>query len=54
MVQQVFPSREVKILDPQDGHVLTVNDQRLKPIVTNEVKHDLIESINLVDSVYYD
>ena len=31
-----------------------VNDQHLKPVVTYGVEPGLIESINLVDPVYYD
>ena len=54
IVQQVFPSRVVKILDPQDGHVLTINGQRLKHVVPNEIKLGLIESINLVNLVCHD
>jgi len=54
VVQQVFPSRAVQILDPQDGRVLIVNDQCLKPIMTNDIELDLIEFINLVELVYYD
>ena len=54
VVQQVFPSGAVQILDLQDGRVLMVNGQRLKPIVTNELALGLIESINLVDPVYHD
>jgi len=41
-------------LDPQDGRILIVNCQRLKPVVTNKIESGLIESINLVDPVYYD
>ena len=54
VVQHVFPSRAVQILDPQDGRVLMFNSQLLKPIVTNELAPGLIESINLVDPVYHD
>ena len=50
----MFPSEAVQILDPQDGRVLMVNGQRLKPVVTNELTPGLIESLNLVDPVYYD
>jgi len=50
----VFPSRAVQILDSQDGRVLMVNGQHLKPIMTHDVDPCLIESINLVDPVYYD
>jgi len=50
----VFPSGAIKILDPQDGCILTVNGQHLKLVVTNEIEPGLIESINLVDPVYYD
>ena len=35
------------MLDPQDG-------QRLKLVVTHDIEPSLIESINLVDPVYYD
>jgi len=31
-----------------------VNRQHLKPIVTHDIDPGLIESINLVDAVYYD
>jgi len=54
VVHQVFPSEAVQIIDPQDGRVLVVNSQRLKPVVTYDVDPGLIESINLVDPVYYD
>ena len=54
VVQQVFPSAAVRILDPQDGRVLMVNGQLLKPTVTHDIKPSLIESINLVDPIYYD
>ena len=54
VAQQVFPSEAVKITGPEDGCVLTINGERLKPIVINEIELDLIESINLVDAVYYD
>ena len=50
----MFPSEAIKILDPQDGLIFTVNGQRLKLIVTNEIELGLIESINLVDPVYCD
>jgi len=53
IVHQVFSSGAIQISDPQDGHVLSVNGQCLKPIVTNEMEPSLIESINLVDLVYY-
>ena len=54
VLQQVFPSVAIKILDPQDGRILTVNGQWLKAVVTNEIQPGLIGSINLVDPVYYD
>jgi len=54
VVQQVFPSRTVQILDPQDGWILIVSGQRLKPIVTHDHDHGLIKSINLLDPTYYD
>ena len=54
IVQQVFPSGAVQILDPQCGGILMVNGQRLKPVVTYDIDPGLIESINLVDHVYYD
>jgi len=54
VVQQVFPSGTVQIMDPQDGRVLMVNGQCLKPVVTHDIDPGLIESINLVDPVYYD
>ena len=54
VVQQVFPCGTIKILDPQDGRILTVNGQWLKAVVTNEIQPGLIGSINLVDPVYYD
>jgi len=41
-------------MDPQDGQVLMVNGQRLKPVITHYIDTGLIESIDLVDSVYYD
>ena len=44
----------IKILDPQDGCIFIVNDQWLKRIVINEIEPCLIQSINLVDLVYYD
>jgi len=50
----VFPSEATKILDPQDGSIFTINGQRLKPVVTNEIEPGLIESNNLVDLVYCD
>jgi len=43
----------VRISDPQDGQVLMVNGQYLKPVVTHDIAPDLI-SINLADPVYYD
>jgi len=46
-----FPSRAVQILNPQDGRVLMVNDQRLKLVVTNEIAPGLIDSINLVNPI---
>jgi len=48
------PTSAVQIIDPQDGRGLTVNGQRLKPVVTYDVDPSLIKSINLVDPVYYD
>ena len=54
VVQQAFPYAAIKILDPQDDRILTVKNQCLKPIMTNEIELGIIESINLVDSVYYD
>ena len=54
VVHQVFPSGTVQILDRQDGRVLMVNGQRLKPIVTHDLDPSLIESINSVDPVYCD
>ena len=54
VVQQVFPSGAVRILDPQDGRVLMVNGQCLKPVVTHDINPCLIESLSLVDPVYYD
>ena len=54
VVQQVFPSGTVQIMDPQDGAVLIVNGQRLNPVVTHDIDPGLIESINLVDHVCYD
>jgi len=54
VVQQVFSSGTVQILDPQNGRVLMVNGQRLKLVVTNEIALSLIESINLVNPVYHD
>jgi len=54
VVQQVFPSGTVQIMDPQEGRVLMVNGQRLKPIVTHDIDPGLIESINLVDPIHYD
>ena len=54
VIQQVFPFGVVQILDPQDGRVLMVNCQRLKPVVTHDLDPGLIESINLVDPVYCD
>ena len=50
----MFPSGAVQILDIQDGRILMVNGQRLKPVVTYDIDPDLIESINLIDPVYYD
>lgn len=50
---QVFPFGVAKFLDPQDDRVLTVDDQCLKPVVTNKIDHGLIDSINLVGPVYY-
>jgi len=50
----VFSSGAVKSLDSEDGRALTVNCQRLKPVVTNEIELSLIESIKLVDPVYHD
>ena len=41
-------------MDPQDGRVLMVNGQHLKSVVTHDIDPGLIESINLVDPVYYD
>jgi len=52
VIQQVFSSGAVQILDPQDSRIL--NGQRLKPVVTHDINPGLIESINLVDLVYYD
>jgi len=49
VLRQVFPSRPIKILNPHDGRILIINGQHLKP-----VEPDLIESINLLDPVYYD
>jgi len=49
----VFSSGAAKILDPQDGRVSMVNGQCLKPIVTNDVALSLIESINLVDPLFF-
>jgi len=54
VVQQVFLSEVVQILDPQDSQVLMVNDQCLKLVVTNDIGPSLIESFNLVDPIYYD
>jgi len=54
VVEQVFSSGVVQILDLQDGRVLMVNGQILKPIVTHDIDPSLIESINLVGPVYYD
>jgi len=54
VVQCVFPSGAVQILDPQDGRVLVVNGQHWKLVVTNEIAPGLIESINLVDPIYND
>jgi len=54
VVQQVFPSAAIEILDPQDGHILTINGQRFKRVVTDEIEPGLIESVNLVDPVYCD
>jgi len=31
-----------------------VNSQHLRPVVTHDIESSLIESINLVDLVYYD
>jgi len=50
----VFPSETVEILYPRHVRVPTVNGQRLKPGVTNGIEPSLIESIYLVDPVYYD
>ena len=47
-------SEAVQILDPQDGRILMVNGQRLKLVVTHDINPGLIESINLVNPVYYD
>ena len=41
-------------MDPKDGRVLMVNDQRLKHVVTHDLDPGLIESINLVNPVYCD
>jgi len=41
-------------MDPQDGRVVMVNGQRLKPVVIHDIVPHLIESINLIDPVYYD
>jgi len=41
-------------MDPQDGRVLMVNGQHLKPVVAYDIDPGLIESINLIDPVYYD
>jgi len=54
VVQQVFPSRAVQIMDPQDRRVLMVNGQRLKSVMTYDINPGLIEFINLVDPSYYD
>jgi len=54
VVQQVFPFGAVQIMDPQDGRVFMVNGQLLKPVVSHNIDPGLIESINLVDPVYYD
>ena len=54
VVQQVFAFGAVQIMDPQDGRVLMVNGQCLKPIMTYDIDPSLIESINLVDPIYYD
>jgi len=50
----VFHSRAIQILNPQDGGVLIVSGQHLKPIATNDSEPSLIEFINLVDPIYYD
>jgi len=54
VVQHVFTSGAIQILDPQDGRVLIVNGQGLKSGVTNEIALGLIEPNNLVDPVYHD
>ncbi|XP_028121003.1 uncharacterized protein LOC114318334 [Camellia sinensis] len=52
-VIEVFPSREVKIKNLQDGTTFKVNGKRLKHFVVGIEKGEMIKVVHLTDPIYH-
>ncbi|XP_043693097.1 uncharacterized protein LOC122643548 [Telopea speciosissima] len=52
VVTQVSPHGAITIQDPQTGHTFTVNGQCRKPYVDSITNRQVIEFVDLIDSIY--